>query len=109
MVIPAKFGIASSFSEGLAIAAGAGKWVCIDPRGTEVLWLDDPRGPLTQVNDVKGFHNGLAKVHLGGRRNFIDARVSRSPWTGGAWYYINREGKIVRRIEGDDDDYPPNP
>ncbi len=44
-------------------------------------------------NDAEDYHNGLARVHIGGTlRKPVD---SRWWWMGGKWCYLDRTGKIV--------------
>jgi WG containing repeat len=65
--------------------------------------LKDERG-VTVVepkwNDFEDFHDGLARVHRGGilyESRFHEPQV----WEGGAWYYVDHQGKEVALCKRD--------
>jgi hypothetical protein len=65
--------------------------------------LKDERGVTVVVpkwNDFEDFHYGLARVHRGGtlyESQFHEPQV----WEGGAWYYIDCQGKEVAMCKRD--------
>ena len=71
VVIPAKYDIALSFSDGLARVKLYGKWGYIDYAGKEVI-------PV-QFSDVCEFNDGLAKVKLKGKWGLIDKEGNFTP------------------------------
>ncbi len=59
----------------------------------EVVRIED--GRTQSVNERRRYRGELAAVHLGGK--LVPVMDSPFYWTGGAWYYVNRKGEIVRR------------
>ncbi|HEV3260193.1 MAG TPA: WG repeat-containing protein [Gemmataceae bacterium] len=97
VVIRARFREARDFSGGLAAVRIGEGWRYIDKKGMVTI-----PGPY---NDVQNFSGHLARVHLGGRKmSFYDGPPPS--WGRGAWFYINRDGKKVRRA-WQDEDRPP--
>ncbi|MGK5508802.1 WG repeat-containing protein [Brevibacillus formosus] len=115
MVIEPKFRFAGNFSEGLAVAAlkteNGSKLGYIDYKGK---WIIEPL-----YDDAQPFSEGLAAVRVGGKWGYIDRS---NQWilkpqykyanifiaglaansiddTGTTWGYINKQGKIVRKIQ----------
>lgn len=91
-VIQPQFEVAELFSEGLAAAGKEEQLSYIDKRGRVVI-----PGPF---NDAEPFCGGLARVHTGG--SFVITHDGPAYWTGGAWHYINRQGKKVHPCRADD-------
>ncbi len=105
IVIPTQFDEARTFSEGLAAVALDGAWGYMDKQGNVRISpkpkLGEKRRPF---NDAEDFSSGLARVHTGGQLHMV--RDGFPYWSGGAWYYINRKGEIVRRVRLDDESGP---
>ena len=59
-----------------------------------------PRKP-SAFNDCTEFHDGIARVHIGGTFQLI--HDAPSSWEGGAWYYINRSGEVISMCRKDSD------
>ncbi len=99
-VIGARFDGVRRFSEGLAAVRVGRHWGFIDQEGGYVV-RPHRRQPqeLGPFNDVEDFSGGLARVHVGG--TFIVTYDGPAFWEGGAWYYINRKGEMVRRVRLD--------
>jgi hypothetical protein len=100
-VIKHRFDEARRFSEGLAAVRIGKAWGYVNRQGALVV---DPRrnedlpGP---INRATFFSGGIAEVHVGGKlRVVVDGPWY---WGGGAWYYINRQGQIVRQRHTDDE------
>ncbi|HWE35696.1 MAG TPA: WG repeat-containing protein [Isosphaeraceae bacterium] len=87
VVIRPRFEGAQEFSEGLAAVQQGGRWSFIDTKGQVVI--------PGRFNDVERFVGGLARVHEGG--TFEIVHDAGAYWKGGAWSYINRQGKVVHR------------
>ncbi len=106
VVIESPYCCSCGFREGLTVAwDGAGASGYMDKQGKVVI---DPGnkaglrpGPINSTDDFSG---GLARVHIGGE--FVRRLGGLANWKGGAWYYINRQGEIVRRVRRDDERGP---
>jgi len=93
-------GVGSRFSEGLASVRVGHHWGYIDRQMKFVVHPDRQSNQRQGLlNEAMDFSGGLARVHIGGQRI-----GSWHGWFGGAWYYMNQEGKLVRRICRDDDE-----
>jgi hypothetical protein len=58
-----------------------------------------PNGPEpVEINDVQSVHNGLARVHVGGHVVETSHDVW---WEGGAWYYVDKNGKVIHLYKVD--------
>lgn len=118
VVIPVEFDNVGDFSAGQARVEKQGKWFYIDRQGRRVgtpktgttrkdkddlptKSVSTAHGQLRQTNDREPFHGALARVHIGG--TFCVANDGPTYWHGGAWYYVNRQGKLVRRVRNDRD------
>ena len=92
VVSPPKFDKGADFHEGLALVLLGKELQYINREGTLVA-----RGGTEGAdawNDADDFHNGLARVHIGGR--FTRKMDALNSWIGGKWCYIDRTGKIIR-------------
>ena len=112
VVIEPRFHAAQSFSEGLGAVQMGTAWGFINKQGEFVihpLRRDGRPGVINDVDWCPGgrtgvFYGGLARVHIGGEyRRPMD---TRGWWEGGAWYYIDRQGKTVRRVCLDSEWHP---
>jgi hypothetical protein len=118
VVIPFQFDEAGDFSNAQAFVKRQDRWFHIDRQGREVASptqeethtekADLPAeavrtadGRLTQTNDREPFRGSLARVHVGG--TFRIADDGPTEWSGGAWYYVNRQSDIVRRVRNDNE------
>jgi hypothetical protein len=118
VVVPIQFDFAYDFSAGRASVKKHGRWFYIDLKGGEVLdpkadesnecpkedlpqsHVRDVDGTMKRTNDREAFRGELARVHIGGR--FLVEDDGGAEWMGGAWYYVNRKGEIVRKVRSDD-------
>ena len=94
IAIPHQFHEVQPFSEGLAAVRVGEHWGYIDTEGNYVVhpgWKLGWPGPIVEAEDFSG---GLARIHIGGERR--SSSHHRDRWIGGTWYYINRQGEIVR-------------
>lgn len=57
-----------------------------------------------RYNDAEAFTDGLARVHEGGK--FEITLDGPAFWSGGAWFYIDKQGDKVRRCRDDTGDAP---
>lgn len=119
VVISIQFDYACDFSSGQASVKKQGRWFHIDRQGHAVTGRKpkEPRatktedmpnefvrtadGEMKQANDREAFRGDLARVHIGGGFSVEDD--GGAEWGGGAWYYVNRKGEIVRRVRNDDE------
>lgn len=109
-VIPLAFDKADDFRAGQAEVRVGERSFVIDATGAEIPPSRISRKPRPRedlppeliraeggtrhrVNDRRPYGGELAVVHLGGSRVY-DAPMR----SGGAWYYVNREGVVVRRM-----------
>jgi len=112
VVIEPQFDDAEPFSDGLAAVRLGDAWGFINREGKFVIHprkKDQRPGLINDVDWYRGgrqrvFYGGLARVHIGGE--YLLLRDQRSHWTGGAWYYVNRQGEIVRRVRLDSEQGP---
>ncbi len=100
LVLNAKYDDVSRFSEGRAAVRVGEFWGVIKRQGNYVVKPgESPRGGTEPINEVLDFRGGLTYVHVGGERD-PDQFGEADPfgdWAGGAWYYMDRDGQIVRR------------
>lgn len=118
VAIPIEFNHASDFSGELAHVEKEGKSFHIDRQGREARSPEPDHvpeqqsdlpchvvrtadGQMRQTNDREPFRGALARVHVGGAFHVADDGPAQ--WSGGAWYYVNRQGDIVRRVRNDDE------
>jgi hypothetical protein len=99
IVIKPRFEEAQDFSEGLAAIRRGKRWYYINKQGKVVIPPPAKRDREIPWNDVKSFSGGLARVHVGG--TFERPHDASPHWTRGAWFYIDRKGKIVHRYRRD--------
>lgn len=88
IVIPAKYGYACNFSEGLAVVNLNGKWGYIDKNGKEVIPIKYDSGCA--------FSEGLARVYLNDEYCYIDKNGKAVT----NYHNNSSEGKIRVGIEG---------
>jgi len=123
-----RFGSAGAFSNGIARVNFGGKVRYIDRTGRFVEQpkpsrsaeaLHDLRvarrsfptrsirfakGRTAKHNDAEAFAGPLARVQIGGR--YHASNDGPAAWSGGTWYYVNRDGLVVHRIRSDQEDGP---
>jgi hypothetical protein len=101
--ISPRFDSARRFSEGLAAVRIGKTWKYIDKQGNDAFVPGRPENAPGPFNIPGNFSGGLARVHFGGAE--FEADVPFTWWEGGAWYYLNRRGEIVKRM-GKDSEVP---
>ena len=98
LAIPTAFEEAGTFHEGRCPVKVKGAWQIIDARGV----LIASGVPPDLWNDAEDFHNGLARVHVGGQ--FRSSHHGPNWWKGGKWFYVDRSGTIVTVCRNDGDE-----
>ena len=91
VVIEPQFNGAKAFSEGLAGVRKGERWSFIDKKGKAVI--------AGEFNDVERHKGGLARVHEGG--SFVRTEDGPGFWSGGAWFYIDKQGRKIHRCRPD--------
>jgi hypothetical protein len=100
-VIAPRFKEVKPFSEGLARVRNAKTWMFINRKGKAVVRPKKACSAPQVFNAAEDFSGELSRVHVGGKLT----EVYDAPWywKGGAWYYVNRKGDIIRRCRRDKD------
>jgi hypothetical protein len=101
VVIEPGFDRVGPFRDGMARVQRGETWLFLDKKGKTVIAGKKEGGHAETFNGAEDFSGGLGRVHIGG--TLADIHDAPRFWTGGVWYYVNREGKIVRRCRGDEE------
>jgi hypothetical protein len=90
------FDQADCFSEGFAAVRVGDYWGYVD---RQMRFLVRPGetcpGGGGPINEAEPFSGGLARVHVGG----VSDRWT--PWIFGAWFYMDKHGRLIRRVRHD--------
>ncbi len=96
----AAYDYTTDFCNGRALVRLSGEWLIIDKKCRVV-----GRGSQGRIwNDGEAFVGPLARIHIGGELTHSE-RERSVWWKGGAWYYVDRNGKIVGKCRDSLDEF----